>query len=385
MFSDDFLPAATGVGSHVQSIAAALVKRGHTIDVITSRPRATPETQEWRGVTVHRMPTVRVFGFYQAVPSASRLRALLAELAPDIVHHHYLGLMLMRTMEVAEQLALPEIYTYHMTEDHLTQPLPLRPLRGFFASQIRRCCDQVDEVISVSRNLADKLRAGGIRTPIRFISNPVDFDDDKLTAATGGPGLKLLFVGRLNPEKNVSLLLRAFAGLLKHDLQAELWIAGHGSERAELERQARSLHIDERTRFLGFLDHATLAPYYAGCDVFVLPSFVETQGLVALEAMHFGKPLIVSRAIVSATELVEEGVNGFLVDARDPEELTARLVMLARDPEARLRLGNSGRLRANSFRPDDVVEALESTYREVLARRDREPVSISHRWSSPRG
>jgi glycosyltransferase involved in cell wall biosynthesis len=282
--------------------------------------------------------------------------------------------MFLRTLTVAKRLRLPEVYTYHMTEHHLTQPLPLRPLRGYIASQIRRCCNQVDEVVSVSRNLADQLRNSGIRTPIRFISNPVDFGDDEPPAAAGSPGLKVLFVGRLNPEKNVALLLRAFAALLERDANAKLWIAGHGSDRVALERLARSLRIEGRTRFLGFLDHGALASYYVGCDVFVLPSFVETQGLVALEAMHFGKPLLVSRAIVSATELVEEGINGFLVDAHDPSELTARLVTLAEDPEIRLRLGRAGRLRAQSCRPTDVVEALESTYREVLARRGRSPV-----------
>jgi len=369
MFSDDFLPAATGVGSHLQSISSLLAQRGHSVNVVTSRRTGEPETQEWNGVTVHRMPTLKLFGFYQAVPGTTRLEALLARLEPDLVHHHYLGLMFLRALKVAKRLALPEVYTYHMTEHHLTQPLPLRPLRNIVASKIRRCCDQVDEVISVSRNLADRLRSSGIRTPIRFISNPVDFSDDEPPAAIGGSGLKVLFVGRLNPEKNVALLLRGFAGLLEREPNAELWIAGHGSERGELERLALHLRIDHRTRFLGFLSHVELAPHYVGCDVFVLPSFVETQGLVALEAMHFGKPLLVSRVIVSATELVEEGVNGFLFDAYDSTELASHLVALAKDPETRLRLGRSGRLRASNFRSADVVEALESTYHEVVARR----------------
>ena len=127
------------------------------------------------------------------------------------------------------------------------------------------------------------------------------------------------------------------------------------------------LGIQGNVKFLGFLDHPTLARYYAACDVFVLPSLVETQGLVAMEAMRFSRPVIVTKAIVSAQELVEDGVNGFIVDPDSVPDLTHRLMTLAASPALRQSMGAASHVRAEAYRPELVVAATESAYREVLA------------------
>jgi 1,2-diacylglycerol 3-alpha-glucosyltransferase len=147
---------------------------------------------------------------------------------------------------------------------------------------------------------------------------------------------------------------------------AGLWIAGAGRQRERLESLCLSLGISERVHFLGFLEHSQLVSYYVACDVFVLPSLVETQGLVAMEAMHFSRPIIVTRAIVSATELVEEGRNGFIVDPVDPKEMADRLLALAAEPLLRARLGQAGLERSATYAPDAVVRATEDVYRSAL-------------------
>ena len=124
--------------------------------------------------------------------------------------------------------------------------------------------------------------------------------------------------------------------------------------------------MSDHIEFLGFLDHPTLARYYAASDVFVLPSLVETQGLVAMEAMRFARPVIVTRAIVSADELVEHGVNGFIVDPDSVEDLSDRLGQLAAAPALRAAQGKASRVRADAYRPELVVDATEAAYRDML-------------------
>lgn len=372
MVSDDFMPAATGVGTHLQQVTAFLTARGHRILVITTRRPGQPESEEWMGVTIKRMPTLKVFGFYQGLPSKARLAQVIDAFRPDIVHFHYLSSMMLKGMLIAEGRSLPIVYTYHMTEDHLTQPLPMRPLRPWIAREIVRLCNRADVVITVSGANLELLPKRGISTPLRFISNPVIFEDtDKVEPVRSGAAFTVMFAGRLNPEKNVPLLLRAFALLLNSLPDVVLWIAGEGTQRAPLEQLSRNLGLGEKVRFLGFLNHEALSGYYAGCDVFVLPSFVETQGLVAMEAMRFGKPLIVARSVISARELVDEDVNGYIVDERSPRELADRLLRLASDPILRDRLGGQGRLKSAQFSPDVVIPMLEQTYREVLSRPSR--------------
>lgn len=370
MISDDFVPAATGVGTHVQIVSKHLAALGHRVTVVTTRRPGEPGSENWHGVHVARMPTVKVAGFYQAVPGRSRLASILAQAAPDVVHHHYLGLMMWRAVALCERLRLPQVYTYHMTEDHLTQPWPLRPLRRLVARGIVRVANRIDLVISVSARLAATLPAKGIDAPIETLSNPVEFPAVAPASASPGPprnGFVALFAGRLNPEKNVALLLQAFALFAPRTPECRLWIAGIGSQRSALEALAARLGVAARVEFLGHLRREDLALRYRDCDAFVLPSLVETQGLVAMEAMRFAKPVVVADSVISAPELVAEGVNGYIFDHRDPQALADRLQDLAASPALRASMGRAGLQRTRDWLPEAVVPQLEALYRRALA------------------
>jgi len=233
-------------------------------------------------------------------------------------------------------------------------------------------------VISVSQALASELPRRGIRTPIRYISNPVAFRNDTSVKPVARDGaFVVMFAGRLDPEKNLPYLLRGFSKVLDSMPEAVLWLAGKGAQKKQLQSRCRDLGISNRVRFLGLVDHDVLSSYYAACDVFVLPSLVETQGLVAMEAMWFGKPLIVARSIVSAAELVDEGHNGFIVDQSSDSDLVHRLMLLGSDSELRARMGAAGRQKAEAYRPQVVVEALETAYTDTLRRFDRKSSQLN--------
>ena len=134
MVSDDFLPAATGVGTHIKLLAPELVRCGHRVSVITTRRKGEPEIEQWEGLSIHRMFTVPAYGFYQALPSGRTLRRIFETVKPDLVHHHYVGYMMMRVCSIAEARGLPQVSTYHFSSEVLTQPLPMRP----FAPLVRR-------------------------------------------------------------------------------------------------------------------------------------------------------------------------------------------------------------------------------------------------------
>jgi 1,2-diacylglycerol 3-alpha-glucosyltransferase len=374
MVSDDARPAATGVGIHVQQVSQELAARGHRVAILTTRRRGEPKVETWEGVRLYRFTTLKVYGFYQALPSSTTVRRTLAEEQPDLVHHHYVGFLMKRACVAAEALNLPQLSTYHFTAEVLTQPLLMRPLRSVIHKQIVDYNNRVDLVIAPSKNLASQIAREGIRTPIRYITNPVVFGKTgDVVPATREAGFTILYAGRLGPEKNLPYLLEAFHGLLRTVPDAFLWIAGDGPVRDALERKCEKLGISHQTRFLGFVDHLTLATYYAACDVFVLPSLIETQGMVAMEAMWFGKPVVVTRHIVSATEMVKHGTSGYIVDPASSEDLTARLSTLAADAALRASMGAAGRRRAEAYRPESVVDALEEAYRDVLAGRTRGP------------
>lgn len=367
MVSDDFRPAATGVGVHLGLIAPALLQRGHRVSVLTTRRPGQPARESIDGIDVHRVTSVRVFDFYQALPSVAALRALITDLRPDLLHQHYASLLMRRSVHVAASLGIAQVATFHFGPEILTQPWPLRPLRGWIGREMGRVFNRCAAVVTPSANMEPALRQMGVAVPVQWISNPLPFGEvARVEPAPRPAATVVLYAGRLGPEKNLPYLFKAFALLLATVPDAVLWVAGRGPEEAGLRKLCDSLGIDARVRFLGFLDHATLATYYAACDVFVLPSLREVQPMVVLEAMQFGKPVIVTSAIASAAELVTPGDNGYIVDPADADDLARCLRRVAADTGAAADMGERGRSRIAAFRPDATAQALERLYRGVL-------------------
>ena len=134
----------------------------------------------------------------------------------------------------------------------------------------------------------------------------------------------------------------------------------------KLRALAEELRITAQVHFCGFMEHARLGALYMAADVFVLPSVVEVQPLVAIEAMRFGRPVIVTRQIAAARELVADGESGYIVAPDDPEGLADRLQTLAGDPSLRKSMGANGIERSRVFAPEHAVRELEEIYRLLL-------------------
>lgn len=179
---------------------------------------------------------------------------------------------------------------------------------------------------------------------------PEAFDIDgwcaKLRAAPrrGSDEFRVLTVARFYPRKDLGTLLRAAT----RTRGMEFRIVGDGPERRKLHRCSRNLHLDDRVRWLGNVSEEQLADEYSACAVFCLPSRQEAFGLVLVEAMVAGKPIVAARA-ASVPELVQDGYNGLLVEPGDFEGVAEALERLRRDPVLRARLGAAGRIRAEQF------------------------------------
>jgi 1,2-diacylglycerol 3-alpha-glucosyltransferase len=364
MVSDDFFPAATGVGVHLQIICKELVQQGHHVVVMTSKQGDQKNEETWEGVEVHRFTSLNIAGFYQAFPSLSRVKKIIQNNKIEIVHFHYLSWMLILVNFALRNLEIKKIYTYHMNEYVLTQPWFMRPFRGLIRRGIIYFCNSVEKIICPSDKLKIQIQNLGVKTPIHFITNPLstDFFQKRKTFELRESPFQILFAGRLNPEKNIPLLLKSFARHLQKFPKSKLWIAGKGDQEGQLKKLAVKLAIQNSVDFLGFMSHDKLSTYYNSCDIFVLPSTIETQGLVAMEAMSFSKPVIVTKEIVSAEELVDHDGNGFIVDAFNPNELASKLNHLASDPSLRLRLGSAGLRKIKEYDPKLVARQLLEIY-----------------------
>lgn len=362
--SDDFLPAKTGVGSYLQHITQELVQRGHQVVILSSRRPEQSAKEIWNGATVYRVFSIKIAGFYQALATQKTIEKIILENKINIIHFHYLSFLLEQTFKVGKKLGLPQVYTYHMSDRLLTQPWFMRPFRHLIHRKSLRQYNLFDFIVSPSRAVAEELRKEGISRPIHTISNPVRMNNPSLSSrgSTRRAGFQILFAGRLAVEKNIPLLIRAFAQLKASRHDSCLVIAGEGPERVELERLAKDLGVDSSVHFRGHLNAEDLAKEYNACDTFVLPSVLEVQAIVVLEAMRFGKPVIVTDAIASSAELVSPGDNGYIIDSKNPNFLAEKLMGLADSVELREKMGLASLQRSEQFDPEKILQQLQVVY-----------------------
>ncbi|MGI8925433.1 MAG: glycosyltransferase [Tepidiformaceae bacterium] len=176
----------------------------------------------------------------------------------------------------------------------------------------------------------------------------------------------LLWVGRLEKLKGVDILIRAIAQL--DDPNVTLLIVGGDAHaeplRAELQAQAASLEIADRVRFIGAVAHDLLPAYYSAADVCVVPSYYESFGLVAVEAMACGTPVVASR-VGGLVSTVEDGVTGYLIPWRCPEPFAEKLEVLLGNPELRANFSRAARRSVERFRWRKVALQVGALYDEV--------------------
>jgi glycogen synthase len=179
-------------------------------------------------------------------------------------------------------------------------------------------------------------------------------------AGIGRP--RVLFVGRLAPQKGVSTLVAA-AGLLKHP-GAQVLLVGDGPERKALEKEAKRIRVGDRFHFVGFVAHERLPAAMAHADLLVLPSIYEELGTVLLEAMQAALPIVASN-IGGIPDVIEDGVNGLLVSPGEPEALARAIDRLLADRDLARRLSEGAQERAKDYDWEVLAERVLRVYQGV--------------------
>jgi D-inositol-3-phosphate glycosyltransferase len=198
---------------------------------------------------------------------------------------------------------------------------------------------------------------------------PIEKDDARQQLGLGEDDKILLFVGRIEPLKGVDILLGAAAQLEGESDCFVLVVGGDDSTREgeveHLRDLASQLGISERVSFMGAVDHERLPLFYNAADVCVLPSFYESFGLVALEAMACGTPVVASR-VGGLSVAVRDSETGYLIPWRCPEPFAERLELLLGNDELRERFGQAAQEEVARFRWGNVAEAVLGLYAEVI-------------------
>ena len=303
MVSDVYFPRVNGVSTSIETFRQTLVEHGVEVRLVV--PRYNDEPEEAGIVRVPGRPIPgdredRLVGWrrmHRAVLEAAQDCDLIHIQTPFIAH--YAGL------KAARRLGLPVVATYHtLFEEYLQHYAPFLPgdwLKGQARNFSRRQCNALDAVIVPSTAMRERLESYGVTSPLQVLPTGIPlarFARGNGPAFRARHGIPLgrpvaLFVGRVAHEKNIGFLLEALVHARRLRPEVLLVVAGEGPAMADLKAQVRSLGLSGAVHFIGYLDRDNELPNcYAAADVFVFASRTETQGLVLLEAMAAGLPVI---------------------------------------------------------------------------------------------
>ncbi len=234
----------------------------------------------------------------------------------------------------------------------------------------RSAVHQADVVVSTSRYSRQRiLQAYGIpAAKVVIVPELIDLSawTEALPNEEASPDPPaILTVAHMYPRKNLGLLLSAFARLRDAGVAFQSWMVGDGPSRRAWERLRDSLALQDCVTFLGTIPRRQLVERYRRAAIFCLPSRQEGFGIVFLEAMACGKPIVAARA-AAVPETVSDGESGVLVGADDSEALARALTALLRDPDLRREMGEAGRRRVEQYRADRVAGLFLETVRSAL-------------------
>ncbi len=282
---------------------------------------------------------------------------------PDLVHVHAADPAGLLAVAIKARHGIPFVLTEHTSRLALGTGKRIR--RRVAAASIR----VASAGMAVSPALADMLAA---RLPLpsggwRVVPNcvPQQYLDVPLQKAVAGNDstFRLLTVGNLVPIKGHESLLRAFAAAFKDDPTADLRLAGKGPLEPDLRGLTEVLGIEGQVRFLGLLSRERVLAEMCACDVFVLPSLFETFGVVLIEALAVGRPVIVTKC--GGPEYIVHGANGLIVEPGNVEDLSRSLRKM-RDDFRRYVPEDLRRDVTERFGPELVVGKLVAIYEKVL-------------------
>jgi len=378
MISDVYFPRINGVSTSIQTFRRGLHSLGHeTVLIAPEYPaaQALPEDGETVRIPSRYLPRDPEDRLMKA-GEIRRLAPALARRAFDIVHvqtpfiAHYQGVRLARSMGV------PVVETYHTYfEEYLHHYVPLLPrslmrllARRFTTSQ----CNVLDALVVPSRAMQTALADYGVRCPMQVIPTGME-----MNRFAGGDGARfraqlgiaadrptLVHVGRVAHEKNIDFLFRVLRRVVERRAEVMLIVAGEGPALSHCKSYVESLGLSAHVKFVGYLSRETaLLDCYKAGDLFVFASRTETQGLVLLEAMALGVP-VVSTAYMGTADIVTPQRGARL--APDDEQGFADIVVeLLADPQQRTAMAVAAREYAATWSASSMAAKLVDFYREA--------------------
>ncbi|GAB4432385.1 MAG: glycosyltransferase family 4 protein [Anaerolineae bacterium] len=376
-FTNTYKPNINGVARSVSTFRDALSRLGHHVFVFAQE---APHKYEESEPYIFRYPGFKIpaFDYSVTLPRSRTVNNMLPALKLQVIHSNHPIALGVVAAKKAEKLKLPLVFTFHTRyvqyAEEYTAYIPwnqfvvdgvvVKPL----ASYLNRC----HHIVTPSDSIRDSLvKYAGLTERVTTI--PTGIDVAPFQQADGGQvrqkygwtdEIVLVSVGRLAEEKNVKTLLDAVAQVMKQHDNTRLLLVGDGPQRGELEKYVKKLGLEKKMVFAGRVSFEQIANYLKAGDIFCFASVTETQGLVTMEAMAAGLPIVAVDA-TGTSDAVDDGVEGLLT-ADDSGALAQAISRAVNDPELRRKFSQNAVKKAASFDMMAQARKLVQVYEQAI-------------------
>lgn len=381
--SDLHYPTINGVATFSRNLARGLAARGHEVLVIAPS-QSGKRCKEVDGNHVIVRTDSVPFPFYQnfriSLNLAREVKKIIEDFDPDVIHIQMLLGIGQATMRYGNKFGIPIVSTNHAMPENLMDNLRLlapvsRPINYMLKSYGARFHSKADYITMPTQSAIDMFGATErVTAPMGAVSNGIDLSRfmpgeapaelyEKFQLPTNQPIIS--YIGRLDAEKHLSVLMRAFVRVKSVMPHVHLLIVGDGTDRNNLENLAHELGVARDVTLTGRVSDEDLLALHKVGTVFCMPSPAELQSIATLEAMASGLPVVAVNA-GALGELCQDGRNGYLTDQDDDEMIAKGLLEIIQDPALREKMGGESLAIAKTHDLDTTLARFEQIYTDLI-------------------
>ena len=394
IITDSFYPDVNGLVTSILQTTKSLAEQGHSILIITAKYPENNELFIHKNVEVVRLSSLPFYtyeGMRLVLPNKKKVMRELRLFHPDVIHAHQVGMLASTALDYAKFHPVPVIASFHsLFTEQIEYVLPYRLLglnyiyskqndkiknnltryvtiKRFVWSRLKKQYAKMNAVITPSVSIKNVLLEYQLNKNIEVISNGINLQQIPLKKEYSEKK-KFLHFGRISYERNVDIVVRAFANFLARtaNKEIELHIIGNGPDLNKIKKLAEQLNLGQNIKFFGYIPREViLKDFLPNYDFVITASTMETQGMMILESFAAGLPAIgVDR--YALPDLVKHNITGFIAKAFDVEELAYYIEKMYESNEAREKLGKAARAEAEKHDIKLVTKQLLEFYQKMI-------------------
>jgi len=365
------------VVSSIVSLKNAYEKKGHSTYIFAPKVEGYTDGED-KVFRYHSVSLTKKVKYPIAIPLSLRANKVVRDFHPDIIHIHHPFVLSMPAIMYAEKLGIPKILTIHTQYEryaYYVSPVPQVITNEAIKMIVASFASKVDVVTTPSESMKKLISRYNIKKEIVVIPNAIDLnifqEKDEQACKKIREQLELtpedvilLYVGRLSLEKNIDKIIKSLALIKEKNIdKVKLVLVGEGTAMNQLNSMVKSLGLQQHVKFVGAVDSEIVKSYYQISDLFTFTSTSETFGMVIIEAMASGLPVLAVRA-PGAVDIITDGFDGMLVED-DVFEFAACLELLIKNKDLRKRLAKGAFYTAQRYSIDNISDQMLNLYQRL--------------------